>query len=152
MDGPAADRNQEATVYIVRPTRGLCELTTQGNLDERATDSLIWELMCAAVLSSCTDAAGCKRGQSRMYTYPKIESRPGAFASVSASLTHAVTRALASVRHEASSVMVVLPRPALALSRLGQPCSHLAFERQHNPDTHQASSTRPRTPTTHARS
>ena len=49
------DRNQEATVYLVSvhplavsSNKGSCSgimLTTKGNLDEKCTDALIWELM-----------------------------------------------------------------------------------------------------------
>jgi hypothetical protein len=49
------DRNQEATVYLVSRPGGVAAqfasshadelLLAQGNLDERCTDALIWELM-----------------------------------------------------------------------------------------------------------
>jgi splicing factor 3B subunit 4 len=49
---PQDDRNQEATVYLVR-FNGLtlvCGVLTyfQGNLDERVTDAIVWELMLQA--------------------------------------------------------------------------------------------------------
>jgi len=41
------DRNQDATVYLV--SAGCCrvvfKLIYKGNLDERASDALVWELM-----------------------------------------------------------------------------------------------------------
>ena len=52
MSRPQDDRNQEATVYLVclgfarMPTKVLT--SAQGNLDERITDALIWELMLQA--------------------------------------------------------------------------------------------------------
>lgn len=53
---PDADRNQEATVYIVSRSSASFPLTTasscndcaQGNIDERCNDALIWELMLQA--------------------------------------------------------------------------------------------------------
>ena len=41
------DRNQDATVYLVSSNVLVLinELTKQGNLDERASDALVWELM-----------------------------------------------------------------------------------------------------------
>jgi splicing factor 3B subunit 4 len=52
MSRPQDDRNQEATVYLVRYP-GLFPINTlirnlQGNLDERCTDALVWELMLQA--------------------------------------------------------------------------------------------------------
>lgn len=41
---PEQDRNQEATVYLVSCISNLLA-NGQGNLDERCTDALIWELM-----------------------------------------------------------------------------------------------------------
>lgn len=59
MSNREAERNQEATVYLVRDGQsGHAAATsfdnadppsiTQGNLDERCTDALIWELMLQA--------------------------------------------------------------------------------------------------------
>ena len=52
MSRPQDDRNQEATVYLVGfslSIYGQKSLDTfQGNLDERCTDALIWELMLQA--------------------------------------------------------------------------------------------------------
>ena len=48
---PQDDRNQEATVYLVRlKITGLEQVLTspQGNLDERVTDAIVWELMLQA--------------------------------------------------------------------------------------------------------
>lgn len=54
MSRPQDDRNQEATVYLVcapfcaslmREPHGAL---AQGNLDERCTDALVWELMLQA--------------------------------------------------------------------------------------------------------
>ena len=48
---PQDDRNQEATVYLVRlKIIGLEQVLTspQGNLDERVTDAIVWELMLQA--------------------------------------------------------------------------------------------------------
>lgn len=44
---PEQDRNQEATVYLVSDIDIAVEheLMDQGNLDERVTDALMWELM-----------------------------------------------------------------------------------------------------------
>lgn len=42
------DRNQEATVYLVSAIRKLNRnqsKSPQGNLDEKCTDALVWELM-----------------------------------------------------------------------------------------------------------
>jgi len=41
------DRNQDATVYLVSAERYcvVCKLIRKGNLDERASDALVWELM-----------------------------------------------------------------------------------------------------------
>jgi splicing factor 3B subunit 4 len=51
MSRPQDDRNQEATVYLVTfyYLFGTLLLTFfQGNLDERCTDALVWELMLQA--------------------------------------------------------------------------------------------------------
>lgn len=53
MSRPQDDRNQEATVYLVRFVPSFAALSSQcisvqGNLDERCTDALIWELMLQA--------------------------------------------------------------------------------------------------------
>lgn len=52
MSRPQDDRNQEATVYLVSVTLNICmtklNLERQGNLDERCTDALVWELMLQA--------------------------------------------------------------------------------------------------------
>ena len=52
MSRPQDDRNQEATVYLVRSRRSQLQVITltdmQGNLDERCTDALVWELMVQA--------------------------------------------------------------------------------------------------------
>jgi splicing factor 3B subunit 4 len=52
MSRPQDDRNQEATVYLVSVTLNVCmaklNLERQGNLDERCTDALVWELMLQA--------------------------------------------------------------------------------------------------------
>ena len=51
---PQDDRNQEATVYLVCASRSAVETTPtlsrfcQGNLDERVTDAIVWELMLQA--------------------------------------------------------------------------------------------------------
>jgi splicing factor 3B subunit 4 len=49
---PQDDRNQEATVYLVR-FNGMIIVSSvliyfQGNLDERVTDAIVWELMLQA--------------------------------------------------------------------------------------------------------
>jgi len=51
MSRPQDDRNQEATVYLVSQIDSSlrCVLRKpQGNLDERCTDALVWELMLQA--------------------------------------------------------------------------------------------------------
>ncbi len=53
MSRPQDDRNQEATVYLVSRIAVHCicsgELNIlQGNLDERCSDALVWELMLQA--------------------------------------------------------------------------------------------------------
>ena len=53
MSRPQDDRNQEATVYLVCSsmyprTEPFSTKLCQGNLDERCTDALIWELMLQA--------------------------------------------------------------------------------------------------------
>lgn len=52
MSRPQDDRNQEATVYLVSVALNVCmtklNLERQGNLDERCTDALVWELMLQA--------------------------------------------------------------------------------------------------------
>lgn len=53
MSRPQDDRNQEATVYLVCSfpfviSRAFFTDLQQGNLDERCTDALVWELMLQA--------------------------------------------------------------------------------------------------------
>jgi splicing factor 3B subunit 4 len=50
MSRPQDDRNQEATVYLVSINLSVARLlkVRQGNLDERCTDALVWELMLQA--------------------------------------------------------------------------------------------------------
>ena len=52
MSRAQEDRNQEATVYLVRHMPVIIHewrfTVRQGNLDERCTDALVWELMLQA--------------------------------------------------------------------------------------------------------
>jgi hypothetical protein len=52
MSRPQDDRNQEATVYLVRISQRraftVSNRPLQGNLDERVSDAIIWELMLQA--------------------------------------------------------------------------------------------------------
>lgn len=78
MSRPNEDRNQEATVYLVclpGITSTVALVLTQilqGNLDERCTDALIWELMLQAgpVGTSLTSATSqLAQSTNRVLTY-----------------------------------------------------------------------------------